>query len=165
MWALVLLACSIKTHSVADSVAPVSDDPPQITAITWSCDIDAASWAFDVSTARWTGGGRVWLSQGGDPTEYHSAPSVRAAADGSTDALSLDLDVVADWRYASSGSSTRFRCDQEALLSFMVTVYTADGSEVADCRTWGASPEIWATIDGAHPCETALEIPADTADR
>lgn len=164
MWALALLACALGPHAEPDAVAEVSDEAPAITAVTWACDVDAATWTFGATTARWTGGGRVWMTRGGDPAEAHGLSSTVAAADGSADTLALTLSVVADWRYASSGSSTRFRCDQEPDLSFMVTIYAPSTGDVADCRTWGAEPGVWASVDGAYPCETELALPSDTGD-
>ena len=142
--------------SGSDSAAVVSP-APAITAVTWSCDVDSATWSFAVDTTGWTAGGVLWITADVDRAEKHSMPSTKAASDGSTDHLELSLGVVSDWRYAVWGSTTGWRCIDEPELSFLVGIYAEDGSGQADCRTWGASADIWAQIPGGPTCDTPLE--------
>jgi hypothetical protein len=142
-----------------DGHAPVGDPPwppeawPEITAISAECDVYASEWTFEVKTMYWTGSGRLWLATTVERAERHALPSVEAEADGSADRLKLTLDVVRDWRNAVSGSSTAYRCGQAEALSYLVQVYTPDGEEVADCRSWGFDPEIWSAVDGSAACD------------
>ena len=148
------------TSPAADS-SDFYDQAPAITELTWTCDAAAASWSFQVNTTGWTGGGALWIAERGDRVERHGMSSVSAAADGSTDHLSLTLGSVADWRYAVEGSSTAWRCADQPALSFEIAVYTRDGSARADCRTWGADPSLWDRLDEVPDCATVLE---DTGD-
>ena len=143
-----------------DTSVAESGGPPEITALDWGCDVDAEQWSFTVDTTWWTGDGRVWMSRGGDPSERHGLGSTRAASDGSTDHLVLTLGIVADWRDAVSGSTTRFRCDDADKLSYLVLVYTRDGGDVGDCRRWG--DDVWSEVDGAPGCDSVLESETDS---
>ncbi len=134
---VLLLACRPGGSAGTQQPAAVVTDPPAITLVDWACDVDDATWAFLVQTQRWSGGGYVWMIQDDQTWERHIAYSVAAANDGSTDELSLELDIVSDWRDAVSGSSSRFLCGQEQALAYVVQVYTQDYSAVADCRWWG----------------------------
>lgn len=155
----VLLAsgCQQATSQDSQAEAALPSDPPEIQVLSWSCDAAAATWDFQVETRYWTGGGTVWMARDPDRVERHRVPSVSAEADGSADRLELGLDVVADWRYAVSGSSTAWRCAEADRLSFQVAVYTVDGDR-ADCRTWGADPALWSRVDDVADCETVLEV-------
>ena len=44
----------------------------------------------------------------------------------------------------------------------MATAYDPTGDGVSDCRTWGEDPTLWTRVEGAHDCETAIDIPVDT---
>lgn len=109
-----------------------------------------------MDTAGWTGGGALWMAKTSDHVERHGLPSVSAAADGSTDRLSLSLAVVADWRYVAEGSSTVFRCAEQEQVSFDLVIYTSDGSERTDCRAWGADPDLWSELDDVPDCDQLL---------
>lgn len=157
LWGALGLGCTpTPTPATGEDSGSISAIAPSITALTWSCDGAAAEWSFQVDTAGWTGGGALWMAKDADRVERHGLASVSAAADGSTDRLSLSLGVVADWRYASEGSSTAFRCSEQDIVTFDLVVYTRDGSERSDCRAWGADPELWARLDDVPDCETLL---------
>lgn len=155
---LLLLGCTAAPTSAEDA-GPFYDAAPAITALQWSCDVEASEWSFEITTEHWTGGGRVYMARDAATLEEHRVRSVGAAADGSTDSLALELDIVADWRDASSGASTRWRCDEQDALSFLVTVLTPDGSSQADCRVWGADLLLWEAVAQVDGCETILEEP------
>jgi len=135
------------------------DDPeyplPAITAVTVECDAERAAWSFTVDTTGWTGNGQVLLSSDGDYVERHPLDSVSAAADGSTDRLDLDLDVVSDWRDVSEGSTTAFNCATPDLLG-VLRVYERTGDEVADCRIFGEQPDRWAAWEPDTACTQAV---------
>lgn len=147
-----------------DTGAALQSLSPTISAVTWSCDPDAAEWSFAEDTLGWTGGSALWMTTDVDRVERHGMGSVKAAADGSTDHLELSLGVVSDWRYAVWGSTTGWRCSDEPDLSFLIMIYTETGGDQADCRTWGASADIWASIPDGPTCDTPLDTgTGDTA--
>jgi hypothetical protein len=154
--ALALVACAEPTGPGLEKDAPFHDGVPVITALTWSCDADSAKWDLAVETEGWTGGGRLWIARDADDADKHDVYSDKADADGAWDCLSLDLDVVADWRDAQSGQSTAFPCSDQDALSYLFVAYTPDASETADCRAWGADGSLWGEVGGSDPCETAL---------
>ena len=137
---------------------PLSGDVPQIAAVRWACDTERSEWLFTIQADAWTGGGTAWIARDADRYEEHRVRSVKAAADGSSDTLELELDVVADWRDASPGSSTAWRCSDAASLTFQVAINEISGNDQADCRTWGADPELWSAFDRVDACETLLTI-------
>jgi hypothetical protein len=122
---------------------PLHSDPPSISEIRWDCSSSDATWTFEVDTVNWTANGNLWLAQSDDYVEKHAIRSVSAAHDGSWDELSLELDIVADWRDASSGSSTAFFCIEPVTqsLSFRVVVAArprptaAPGARTRSCST------------------------------
>ncbi|NOY24844.1 MAG: hypothetical protein GXP62_03135 [Oligoflexia bacterium] len=132
-----LLGCVPKGDAATAQPGTVPDNPPTISNIEWGCDVDLAQWSFLVDTAYWSGGAYLWLATDAKTWERHTIYSQAAAADGSTDQLGASLDVVTDWRDAVSGSSTRFRCQDEADLAFQVTIYDRYGTEATDCQRWG----------------------------
>ena len=158
---VLMLACSSSPHTGTEDAGPFYDGSPLITELSWGCTLEDSEWAFTVLTEHWTGGGRVFMARDVDSIEEHRIRSVGAQADGSADKLSLSLDIVADWRDAVAGASTQWRCDDLASLSFLVTIFTPDGSQRADCRTWGADPLLWDGTDRVEGCQTILED-ADT---
>jgi hypothetical protein len=156
---LLLVACSsVPSDSASDAVA--ARPAPSITAATIACDDATATWSFTVETDAWTGNGDVRLSADGAYVEVHPLSSISAAADGSNDALALELAVVADWRDVVTGARTAFNCDAPDLAG-VLRVRTVDGSAIADCRAFGVTPERWATWDANVACDTLLEA-ADT---
>lgn len=112
------------------------------------CDPDRGRWIAEMTTTSWTGGGLVWLTVDGSYVERHFIRSVEAAADGSEDRLTLRLDIVADWRAATAGTSTAFRCVEEVSWRFVVNDLSGD---VADCVSAGTDPE-HLDQEGVTPC-------------
>lgn len=159
---LALLGC-ISPQATTQPPDPLSGEPPVITALSWSCDDKRSQWTLTVLTQWWTGGGRAWVARDDDRYEEHQVRSVEAAGDGRTDTLELTLDVVADWRDATSGSSTGWRCSDAPTLTFQVAVFDVTGSQQTDCRTWGAQPDLWDAFVDVDTCETLLDT-ADTGD-
>lgn len=156
LWGLVMGCFSPAEGPVM--VDPLDGPDPQIEAVRWSCDVEAGTWSFSIQTAAWTGGGEIWMAQNDDTVEVHRIRSVEAAADGSTDALALELESVADWRDAVSGRLTRWRCADEPVLTFQAVVFETTGQREVDCRSWGAEPLLWDTIEAAPGCETLLAL-------
>jgi hypothetical protein len=146
---------------------PLHSDPPSISEIRWDCSSSDATWTFEVDTVNWTANGNLWLAQSDDYVEKHAIRSVSAAHDGSWDELSLELDIVADWRDASSGSSTAFFCNEPVTqsLSFRVVVYTPGSEAEADCRSWGQDPELFDSVEGVSGCELLWEEPDTDSER
>ena len=159
-----LLACGTPTPPERTIDNPFHDAPPRIQTLSAECVPEEGEWIFDVLTQHWTGGGWVWMGTAANNAEGHRLRSVSAAADGSTDALRLTLDIAADWRDAARNSSTRFLCADRPRMSFLVTAYDARGEGVEDCRTWGHDPALWLSVDAAHNCETEWVTEADTGD-
>lgn len=152
-----LLAAGCAPRDIpAGAVETVSDQPPDIVALSLDCDVDRAEWALSVETSGWSGGGTLWMARDAAAYEAHTVYSQSAAADGTSDELGLDLSIVADWKDAVSGSSTVWFCSDQDELSFLFTVLDRAGEAVWDCRTWGAEPDLWANIDGATACDTEL---------
>jgi len=85
-------------------------------------------------------------------------------ADGTWDCLSLSLDQVADWRDASSGSSSRWRCADIAELTFVLAVTDPHGDTWTDCRTWGADPTLSTQSDSITDCAVVEEFEVTTTD-
>jgi len=137
------------------------DEVPSIDNIRWDCSIDDATWTFEVDTVNWTANGKLWLATSADYVEQHAVRSISAAHDGSWDQLSLELGIVADWRDASSGSSTAFLCDTATVesMGYRLAIYTPGSEELADCRSWGAVPTLFDGIDGVAACELLWEPP------
>ncbi len=159
-----LAACRPDNPAPADDAGPLHDAPPKLVGLAWSCDEAAASWSFTAVTEGWSGSAWLYLARSADDAERHPVDSVSAAADGSRDCLELDLDVVADWRDAVSGSSTRWRCEDADDLAFLIEVRAVGSDETADCATWGADPSVWAELDGAPDCDAPWSFDADTGD-
>ena len=157
--ALLLLACAAPSSKAdpLDTAAP-AEATPELSALSLSCDAAAESWSLSATATAWTGGGALWVTRDQSYVERHGVPSVSAASDGSKDTLKLTLAIVADWRYASSGSSTAFRCPDEPALSFLFVIYSTDGSTKPDCRVWGAAPEGWTEVPDVPTCDTLLEV-------
>ena len=113
------------------------------------CDVDAGEWTLQAEADAWTSGGRLYF--GTDTLlESHYVRSVSAAADGSHDELSLDLDIVGDWREQEDGSSTAVRCAERVDLVFVI--YDRDG-DVSDCLARGPTPEQLMAEDDVPDCE------------
>ena len=151
---LALLACNAK-----DAAVPEDSDVwvvPTLTEATATCDAEKAKWTFTATADAWTGNGQVVLSTDGVYVEKHTLYSKEAAADGTSDSLSLSLSVEADWHDVSVGASTVFNCDEPELAG-LLRIYTRDGEAEADCRAFGVEPERWVSWEEAIACDTALE--------
>ncbi len=153
-----LLACTGGADTAAEA-GPFFDGTPSITELQWGCEVEASQWRFAITTAHWTGGGRIYMAREPTVIEEHRVRSVGAEPDGSADTLELELDIVADWRDAVGGSSTRWRCDDTDTLTFLAAVYTPDGESRADCRVWGADVLLWDSTEAVEGCQTVLEDP------
>jgi hypothetical protein len=149
---LLVLAC----QSTSPSTSPDEKDlgPPSIVAASYSCDSPSARWSFLVDTDAWTGNGQVVLSDDGDYIEVHPLRSLEAAADGSSDRLTLALGVVADWRDVSLGSTTAFNCSEPGLAG-LIRIFATDGQTPTDCRIFGE--DRWASWNFNYSCTTPLE--------
>ena len=158
------LACTSTVELTEGAGNPFYSEPPTIESVSFDCDPEQSNWSFDVFTEHWTGGGRLWIAKTIDLVERHRMTSKEAAADGSSDHLSLKVGIEPDWRDASPDKTTRWLCRDVTDLTFSIVVYDPTGSEIKDCRTWGADTEIWTQIDGTFACETAIELPIDTGD-
>ena len=155
---ILLLAACITNAPGSVAPDPLDGDDPRITEVSWACVVEDSAWYFTVSADAWTGGGRIFLARDAGRYEEHRIRSTSAAADGSADTLELSLAIVADWRDASSGTSTGWRCDDEGALSFQATVFETTGESLTDCRTWGAQPDLWSSIEPVADCDTELTI-------
>jgi len=164
IWLAVLLACANDPSLDSAAPGPFHSGTPSITDVEWDCDLEDMEWTFEVSTEQWTGAGWLRMAKSPEYSELHRIPSIGAAGDGSKDTLKLGLDIAQDWRAASSGRSTAWRCRDVSQLTYMITVYDTAGEIVTDCRTWGADTGIWARIKGAHECSTLLEGAQDTGE-
>ena len=157
-----ILACAAGTHLKPEEPGPLFEEPPTIESIDWQCDPVESEWSFEIETQHWTGGGWIWMGKSSSNAEAHRIKSIQAAADGSSDRLVLKLDIAADWRDASRGSSTRWMCSDLPELTFLATVYDARADDVQDCRTWGLDTSLWSRIESAHECDVLLEVPASS---
>ncbi len=161
---ILLLACIPYPAPGDPDASPFYDGEPAIVDIAWSCEVEAAQWLFSVEADHWTGGGKLWMTEDAAFIEEHAIRSAEAPADGSGDRLELSLDIVADWRDAVAGSSTRYRCADQDALTFQLMVSVPDGSARSDCRTWGAEPMLWSETDAVEACDTVLEDSAAQED-
>ena len=152
MIAALLAACT--TPSNPANEGPFFDDPATIASIAFGCDEKAATWTLVVDTEHWTAGGRLYMGMNATDVESHRVYSASAAADGSTDHLELELGIVADFRDVQLGSTSAWLCADQPYLSYLVSVQLADGSDRADCRTWGVAPTIF-----ADPCDVGIAPP------
>lgn len=134
---LFFLACLEPTSEILE---PIPYGDPSIQRLSYECDEDAARWEFVAITDAWTSNGNIWLYS--PPVlEKHPIYSVNSASDGTKDRLEITLNVVADWREASAGSSTQFHCDSFDDIGVRLYVYHPETSEAADCLTEGSEIE------------------------
>jgi hypothetical protein len=150
--AALLAACTTPTNP--EKQGPFFDDPATISDIAFGCDEKAATWTLVVDTQYWTAGGRLYMGRDATDVESHKVYSTSAAADGSSDHLELELGIVADFRDVVLGSTSAWLCADQPDLSFLVSVQLADGSDRADCRTWGVDPTIF-----EDPCDVVIAPP------
>jgi hypothetical protein len=137
-----------------ENEGPFFEDPATISEIAFGCDEKAATWTLVVDTEHWTAGGRLYMGMDATDVESHRVYSASAARDGSTDRLELELGIVADFRDVQLGSTSAWLCSDGPALSFLVSVQLADGSDRADCRTWGVDPSIF-----EDPCDVVIDPP------
>ena len=135
---------------------PLYSGVPHITDLSWSCSVDEETWSFEVLTDAWTANGNVYLAQTAAYLERHPLSSIEAAADGTSDRLVAEVDIVADWRDAAPGSGSAFACNDttEATLDFRVVVYVPGTSDEGDCRTWGPDTTVFDTFETVPTCDT-----------
>ena len=157
MIAALLSACVHVTNP--ENEGPFFDDPATIAEIAFGCDEKAATWTLVVDTEHWTAGGRLYMGMDATDVESHRVYSSSAAADGSADHLELELGIVADFRDVSLGSTSAWLCSDQPALSYLVSVQLADGSDRADCRTWGVDPTIF-----EEPCDVVIDPPEPPAE-
>lgn len=160
---LMTLACAPKGQKEASAQETRGSQGSEILELAYECDVEAESWSFEVLTSGWSGGMRLWMAL--DPViwERHTGYSVAAAADGSEDELVIDLDVVADWRDASDGSRTRFRCQDEDSLALQITVFDRAGEQEVDCLRFGVEG-VLEQIESVSSCEGSVEEDLDLED-
>lgn len=132
-WYLLLFACLGPSSSDSDLPA-FQLTVPTLETVTVVCDVDAATWTAKAHATSWTGGGRLLLTRGDDYFEAHAVNAIRSAADGSSEDLRLEIDVVDDWREQGAGSSTVFGCAPATSWRFLL--YDLEG-EAVDCREQG----------------------------
>jgi len=165
MWLWLLLAgCGAEPDLEWNAPTPFFEGEPTITQVDWGCDLDEMEWVFEVKTEQWSGEAWLRMAKSTEYAELHRMPSVEAAGDGSEDRLKLSLNIAQDWRAASSGSSTAWRCRDVDVLTYMITVYDTQGDAVTDCRTWGADTSIWSRFSNAYECPNILDIGQDTGE-
>jgi hypothetical protein len=153
---IALVAACAAPRNLASS-GPFHDEPATIASVAFGCDDEG--WRLVVDTEHWTYGGRLYMGSESASIESHRVYSTSAAADGSSDHLELELGIVADFRDAQPGSTSAWLCSDAPELSYLVTVLLADGSDRADCRTWGVDPAIF-----EEPCEVVIETPKPPAE-
>jgi len=155
LWILLFSAC-IRPGSGEDTFVDEQLSPPAIDSFDVSCDVDAAKWTIDVMASSWTTGGEVLLTVDGIYAELHDVTSQQVAADGSSDHLSLTMNIVADWREATGNAQTAFLCADDPALRFVI--YDLDG-KISDCRNWGENQAALDTVEDIPPCA----VPATSA--
>ena len=115
--------------------------------------MDKAEWRLRIEATSWSGGGRMYWTPEGSYFEDHRVRSREAAADGSSDRLELDLDIVGDWREATQGVSTALRCTDDP--DFLFVLRDLDDDD-ADCWHLGPGLVDWFAV--ADPdCEAIVE--------
>lgn len=154
--ALLGLACVPKGQQDASGEPTVGSEGSEIVDLSYACDVEEETWTFSVLTSGWSGLLRLWMAQDEETWERHTGYSVGAAADGSADELAIELDIVADWRDASDGSRTRFRCQDEEILAFQVSVFDRRGVEEVDCLRFGVEG-VLDEIESVSACEAQLK--------
>ena len=154
LWA----ACTTPTNP--ENEGPFFDEAATIAEIAFGCDEKAATWTLVVDTEHWTYGGRLSMGMDATDVEAHRVYSEFAAADGSTDHLELELGIVPDFRDVQPGVTSAWLCSDAPALSYLVTVQLPDGSDVADCRTWGVDPAIF-----EEPCDVVIDPPDPPKDQ
>jgi len=135
--------------SIQDSDYPL----PEISSISLDCDEQQARWSLELLANAWTGNGELWFSTDGRYIEVHPIVSIEAAADQSSDQLTLSLQVVSDWKQVELGSTTVFNCHSPGLAG-RIRLYAVDGNTEADCRRFGE--DLWEAW-GYRSCDQVIE--------
>ncbi len=161
--ALLSLACAPKGQQEVSTLETRGSQGSEILELSYACDVEDESWSFRVLTSGWSGGMRLWMALDPATWERHTGTSIGAAADGSEDELAIDLDVVADWRDASDGSRTRFRCQDEEALAFQISTYDRAGEQQVDCLRFGVEG-VLEQIESVSECEASVEEDLDLED-
>ncbi len=158
---LLFVSCSWGPTGGTTTGQVLYDSPPSIEEIWYDCSVDEDQWSFYVYTTGWTANGSLLMAMDQDYVEEHTIKSQEAAADGSYDYLGLTLNIEADWRNVYSGSSTAFLCNESTLnaLSYRLVVYTPGTQDQADCRSWGADPWLFDSVEDAPACDAIWEEP------
>ena len=143
----------------------LSAGEPAIQTFSWACDVEDALWSFEVETENWSHSASVAIAIDETYLETHTLRSRGAAADGTSDTLKVELDIVADWQDASSGSSTAFLCTASNLetLNGRLFVYSLPKGTLADCANFGAESGVLESFK-LEACDVTYEdVEADTA--
>jgi hypothetical protein len=122
-----------------------------LTSASVECREAEQFWRFEATADAWTGNGSVRLSADGAYIERHTMYSREAAYDGSSDALRLDLGIVADFRDVVLGTTTAFNC-HSAGVSGILEILERDGRTTADCRVFGEAPDRWSEWEPDLAC-------------
>lgn len=118
-------------------------------SVDGSCNLDQARWRIEVDTDAWASNARLIWTLDGEYAEQHPMQSVKAAEDGTSDRLRVDLFTVDDWRDAQPGNTTAFDCRDTP--SAMIQVFDRDGT-ASDCVRFGLQPSLVLSLDGAPDC-------------
>jgi hypothetical protein len=155
--ALLLGACAPINPAEVTTPDPYHGDPPLLAGLSLECDPTGPRFLLSVRSTNWTGGGELWMARGRGDVERHPFGSDKASREGAWDCLSLSLSTAVDPASASPGSSSRYGCEDMERLSFLLSLRAPDGSANADCRAWGADPDLFSAIEGAPACSAPLD--------
>ena len=152
MWMLLfnwLWGCAPSTldSATSEGIPPLSEMSPRIVDFSWQCENDR--WTVFVESDAWTGNGSLWLGNA-DRVEKHPIYSIAAGEFGESDLLRITLDVVSDWRDASPGSYTGWRCSQMENLSMLAAIYHPSLLTLSDCVDVGT--DIWSHYSNLPDC-------------
>lgn len=157
--ALALLPCAALASACIQpsdpQQGPFYEGDPALVGLALVCDQDRGAWELRSEADFWTGGGTLYVTRDGTEVENHRVASVLSAGDGSWDCLTATLAQSVDRRDFSSGSTSRWLCDDAAALSFLFVVVDPTGESETDCLAWGADPGVWATVDAVPACDVA----------
>jgi hypothetical protein len=136
----------------------LSAGEPTIHTFEWACDVETATWSFEVETENWSHSASVALAIDETYLETHTLRSRGAAADGTSDTLKVEIDIVADWQDASSGSSTAFLCTAANLesLNGRLYAYALPEGTLADCANFGVESDVLDSFD-LDTCDVTYE--------
>ncbi len=157
MLPFLLTACLPGPIPPADIPELAELEPPFIETLSMECDVDRERWRLEVETAWWTGGGRLLMTADGEYIEQHAVRSIRAAGDGTSDLLRLDLGFVADFRDVSPGSTTAFTCATQPSALFVLL--DPDGDTERECQLWGPNIAIWDDVPDTTELTCSAALP------